>query len=65
MSDIPRPASRSTIRRTDVAAIVLLAVLVLLFMWRVTLLGKVLLPLDALFPMEPWKSETTHPADAV
>ena len=65
MSDIPRPASRSTIRRTDVAAIVLLAVLVLLFLWRVTLLGKVLLPLDALFPMEPWKSETTHPADAV
>lgn len=46
--------------RQDVAALLVLVLLVLLFMWRVVFAGRVLLPLDTVFLMEPWKSEAPH-----
>ena len=42
-----------------IAAILLLAFLALAFMWRIVILRQVMIPIDTLYLMEPWKSE--HP----
>jgi hypothetical protein len=41
----------------EIASLLLLLGLVLLFFWRVPVLGHVLLPLDNLYTYEPWRSE--------
>ena len=62
-----RPPRRSWLERAmqalrskqaDAAALLFLSLVVLLFMGRVVFLGKVLLPLDTVYVMEPWSSET-------
>jgi hypothetical protein len=41
----------------DWIAILFLAFLTIVFLWRVVLLGQVLLPADVIYTAEPWKSE--------
>lgn len=41
----------------NLTALTLICLVMLSFMWRVVLFGKILLPLDEVFQMEPWKSE--------
>lgn len=65
VATLKRAMLRLASRKTDAAALVLLALLVLFFMWRVVFLGKVLLPLDAVLVTEPWKSETAGISDPV
>jgi Bacterial membrane protein YfhO len=64
-STLERVMGRLAARKTDAAALILLSLLVLCFMWRVVFLGKVLLPLDAVLVMEPWRSETADISDPV
>jgi len=42
----------------DLLSILFLAILTILFMWRVVFLGQVLLPLDEIYTSEPWRSES-------
>ena len=45
----------------DRLALVVLATLVAIFMWRVVFDGKVMMPLDMAYTVEPWKSESFSP----
>ena len=45
----------------DRLALVILATLVAIFMWRVVFAGKVMMPLDMVYTVEPWKSESFSP----
>ena len=54
-SQPPQRASR------DRLALVVLSVLVVIFMWRVVIGGKVMMPLDMVYTVEPWKSESFSP----
>jgi hypothetical protein len=40
-----------------------LAVLTVIFLWRVVFLGQVMLPVDMLYEVEPWKSESIEVPD--
>ena len=44
----------------DKICIGLLLVITVVFFWRITLLGQILLPLDFLFTVEPWRSEAAN-----
>jgi hypothetical protein len=46
--------------RRDWLLVLFIAMLTITFMWRVVFLGKVLLPLDVLYTVEPWRSETSE-----
>ncbi len=45
-------------RKLDGICIMILAVLTVIFLWRVVFLGDYLLPLDMLYTEEPWKTES-------
>jgi hypothetical protein len=46
----------------DSYAIALIAVLVLIFMWRIVVTGQVMIPIDTIYRLEPWKSELPQSA---
>lgn len=46
--------------RRDWLLVLFIAMLTITFMWRVVFLGKVLLPLDVVYTVEPWRSETSE-----
>ncbi len=55
-----KPSQRAS---RDRLALVILAALVAIFMWRVVFNGKVMMPLDMAYTVEPWKSESFSPFD--
>ena len=64
---IPTQSRRTSITRwftseteKDWAALGFLAILTIVFMWRVVFAGKVLLPLDMVFSAEPWRTEAAE-----
>jgi hypothetical protein len=54
------PGRLSRTRRLDLLCVLLLAGVAFLYLWRVTIQGDLLLPLDLVYSIEPWRSEAAN-----
>ena len=50
--------NQSLKRHRDLLSISILAFLTVIFLWRIVFLGQIMLPVDMIYQVEPWKSES-------